>query len=72
MERFPKSQKKKILMDIIANLEDETSFQEIQEIFESGAEASVSLDTVKEAAEKLDRKEIISIKSGKILPRTTP
>lgn len=70
MESFPESQKKKILMDIIANLKDETPFEEVQDIFESGADSSVSLSLVKEAAEQLEREEIISVESGKILPKT--
>lgn len=71
MERLPDSQKKKILMDIMANLEEETTFEEIQEIFEDGAEVSVSLDIVREAAEELEREKMISVESGKIIPEVS-
>lgn len=70
MKSFPESQKKKILMDIIANLKDETSFEEVQDVFESGGDVSVSLRVVKEAAEQLEREKIISIESEKIIPKT--
>lgn len=72
MESLPNNQKKKILMDIIANIEEEASFEEIREMFKNGAEMSVPLDLVREAAKQLEKEGIISIESGKITPKISP
>ena len=61
--------KKKILYDIIANVEKDTTLKEIKEDFEDGTGISVSMKLVNEATEEMERKGKIELRNNTIHPK---